>query len=319
VDRVIPWVATRQWVLTVPFKRRWLLARRTDLVDGVLRVALRRITRWYRKATGRPLGKSGAVTSVQRFGSALNLNVHFHIIHLDGVYDAHWGATGVRARLGADDALRFCQATPTNEDIEALAVDIASACERWLSARGFSGEAHDDDPDVGEDDAQGLLQLASLMGMSATGERAGKKARRTQRLGGREMALGPRCAAYEGYEPVGRTRCERVVRCERSGRPGAAVPLRPATGRLGRSRWVGWRGCPTGGCSSGSSAPGVTVRAGSSFRRRSSRRSWRRSSRRRGQTRRSTPVCSPATRRCGRRWCRGWAPRPRPNAPPAPR
>ena len=49
-------------------------------------------------------------------------------------------------------------------------MDIASACERWLSARGFSGEAHDDDPDVGwdKDDAQGLLQLASLMGMSAT-------------------------------------------------------------------------------------------------------------------------------------------------------
>ena len=52
----------------MPFKRRWLLARRTDLVDGVLRVALRRISKWYRKATGRPLGKSGAVTAIQRFG-----------------------------------------------------------------------------------------------------------------------------------------------------------------------------------------------------------------------------------------------------------
>lgn len=119
VDRVIPWVATRQWVLTVPFKRRWLLARRTDLVDGVLRVALRRITRWYRKATGRPLGKSGAVTSIQRFGSALNLNVHFHMVHLDGVYDR-----------GADDALRFFQATPTNEDIER---------SRWTLPRRVSG------------------------------------------------------------------------------------------------------------------------------------------------------------------------------------
>lgn len=35
--------------------------------------------------------------------------------------------------------------------------------------------------------------------MSATGARAGKKARRTQRLGGRDVQLGPRCAAYEGY------------------------------------------------------------------------------------------------------------------------
>ena len=37
-----------------------------------------------------------------------------------------------------------------------------------------------------------------------------------------------------------------------------------------RSCWVVWKGCPMGACSSGSSAPGVTVRAGSSFRRRSS-------------------------------------------------
>ncbi|MEI6467073.1 MAG: transposase, partial [Verrucomicrobiota bacterium] len=157
-------------------------------VDGVLRVALRRITKWYRKATGRALGKSGAVTSVQRFGSALNLNVHFHIIHLDGVYDP-----------GADGSLRFFQATPTNEDIDALAVDIATACERWLSLRGFSGVAEDTDPDAGEVDAQAVLQLASLMGVSATGPRAGKTARRTQRLGGRNIPLGPRCAAYEGY------------------------------------------------------------------------------------------------------------------------
>lgn len=218
VDRVIPWVATRQWVLTVPFKRRWLLARRADLVDGILRVALRQITKWYRKATGRPRGKSGAVTSIQRFGSALNLNVHFHIIHLDGVYDR-----------GADEALRFFQATPRDEDIEALAVNIAAACERWLSLRGFSGQSDDEDPDAGEMDAQALLQLASLMGLTATGERAGKRARRTQRLGGREVQLGPRCAAFEGYELVCKTRCERVVLGDRPRGAGAAVSLRPAT------------------------------------------------------------------------------------------
>jgi hypothetical protein len=80
VDRVIPQVATRQWVLTVPWRRRWLLARRSDLADGVLRVSLRAIGRWYRQATGRKGGKAGSVTSIQRFGSALNLNLHFHII-----------------------------------------------------------------------------------------------------------------------------------------------------------------------------------------------------------------------------------------------
>jgi hypothetical protein len=29
---------------------------------------------------------TGAVTLIQRFGSALNLNIHFHMLFLDGVY-----------------------------------------------------------------------------------------------------------------------------------------------------------------------------------------------------------------------------------------
>jgi hypothetical protein len=33
----------------------------------------------------RATGATGAVTLVQRFGSALNLNVHFHMIFPDGV------------------------------------------------------------------------------------------------------------------------------------------------------------------------------------------------------------------------------------------
>ena len=30
--------------------------------------------------------RAGAVTLIQRFGSALNLNVHFHVLFLDGAY-----------------------------------------------------------------------------------------------------------------------------------------------------------------------------------------------------------------------------------------
>ena len=31
-------------------------------------------------------GRCGAVTAIQRFGGALNLNVHFHSIVLDGLH-----------------------------------------------------------------------------------------------------------------------------------------------------------------------------------------------------------------------------------------
>ncbi|MDP2305578.1 MAG: hypothetical protein Q8P18_06095 [Pseudomonadota bacterium] len=78
---VAPHVATRQWVLTVPWKRRWLLARRPELACGVHAVAMRAIERWYATQGGAPKeGRTGSVTATQRFGSALNLNLHFHCI-----------------------------------------------------------------------------------------------------------------------------------------------------------------------------------------------------------------------------------------------
>jgi hypothetical protein len=87
---------------------------------------------------------------------------------------------------------------PHTEDIERLVVRIAEACEAWLSRQGFGAEDeggdHDDD-----DDAQAVIQQASLLGQAALGERAGKRARRVQVLGGTELALPPRCANFAGY------------------------------------------------------------------------------------------------------------------------
>ena len=38
--------------------------------------------------------QTGAVTLIQRFGSALNLNIHFHMLYLDGVYaEDYYGKT----------------------------------------------------------------------------------------------------------------------------------------------------------------------------------------------------------------------------------
>ena len=37
----------------------------------------------YKKSTA----KTGSVTLIQRFGSALNMNLHFHILFIDGVYE----------------------------------------------------------------------------------------------------------------------------------------------------------------------------------------------------------------------------------------
>ncbi len=71
VDRVLPHVGVRQWVLTFPWSRRFLLARYPELVRGVLALAIREITTWYRlHLQQRGLGgaKTGSITVVQRFG-----------------------------------------------------------------------------------------------------------------------------------------------------------------------------------------------------------------------------------------------------------
>jgi len=124
------------------------------------------------------------VVALQRFGSALNLNLHGHIVHLDGVFSR-----------GADGRLRFLQAAPRTGDVEALVVEVAEACEAWLARRGFGAE---DEVAGEEDDALAVVQQASLFGRAALGERAGRSTR-VQRIAGREVSMPPQCAGAEGY------------------------------------------------------------------------------------------------------------------------
>ena len=75
VDRVLPAVPVRQWVLSLPFSLRFALARDHGLLTAVLRVVMR-AELGIQRARARRLGvtgKCGAVTAVQRFGGARNL------------------------------------------------------------------------------------------------------------------------------------------------------------------------------------------------------------------------------------------------------
>jgi hypothetical protein len=189
-EALIPRVAVRQLVLTVPWPRRWLLARRPELARGVLRCALAEVTRWLRReAVHRgALGEPGTVTVVQRFGAALNLNLHFHILLLDGLFVAQ-----------PDGAPRFRRTRRWRQgDVDGLVVRIAERCEAWLARQGFGADAEgDDDSDSDPDDALPLLQSASVAGRSAV--RGQRKARRVQKLGGRAFVLPPLCASCDGY------------------------------------------------------------------------------------------------------------------------
>ena len=75
VDHVIPHVPVRQWVLALPIPLRLLLASRPELLTPVLEVVHRVLTRFLLGRCGLKSGQadSGAVTLIQRFGSAANL------------------------------------------------------------------------------------------------------------------------------------------------------------------------------------------------------------------------------------------------------
>jgi hypothetical protein len=100
----------RQWVLTLPFELRFTVAFDRTLCRavraafmGAVLSALRRRARRQGVADGRP----GAVVCVQRFGGALNLNVHFHALVLDGVFHREPGRERpvfrAAQRMGEDD------------------------------------------------------------------------------------------------------------------------------------------------------------------------------------------------------------------------
>ena len=186
VEGLFPYVAVRQWVLTVPFRRRWLLARRPELAGGVLKVALREVSRWLRGTSGLRGGRTGSVTATQCFGSALNLNLHFHVLALDGLYfeDERGGLT-------------FRRVQPRQADVDALVATIARAAEGWLAEQGHGEDEPGEVPD--DDDAQAVLQAASLDGTVATGPRAGKRVRHVQVFAGREVPMPSLCAGCDGY------------------------------------------------------------------------------------------------------------------------
>ena len=79
VDQVIPRVPIRQWVLSLPIPLRILFAAHPEWLTPVLRIIHRVIAGFLRKQAGlqRAAADTGAVTLIQRFGSAANLNRDF--------------------------------------------------------------------------------------------------------------------------------------------------------------------------------------------------------------------------------------------------
>jgi hypothetical protein len=197
VDHVIPRVPVRQWVLSLPYQIRFLLASRKDLLREVRRIVLRRILGFLRrlgKERGLDRAQSGAVTSVQRFNSALGLDVHLHCLVLDGVF--------TQSSPGARPVFHDTRA-PTTLEVARLALSIRKQVLRLLRTRGFSFDASDPELDASEDENALLAacQAASVQGRIGLGNNAGQPVLRIGRGSARckVRCAGERCADVEGF------------------------------------------------------------------------------------------------------------------------
>jgi len=129
VDEVLPRKPIRQWVLTVPFPLRFLFAAYPKLMGKVLGIVTRTLSTHLAQQAGfkKKQAHTGAVTLIQRFGSALNLNIHFHMLFLDGVY-VHDGIGGFAFH---------CNKAPTVEQITELLHTISQRVASFLERKGL--------------------------------------------------------------------------------------------------------------------------------------------------------------------------------------
>ena len=171
-DRVLPRVPWRQWVLSLPFPLRFRLAWDPELLSEVLAVFQSAIAMRLR-AKARRRGLRGArhasVTVIQRFGGALNLNVHFHSLVADGVWVQ--GAGGPRFEpLRVDEG-----------DVRWVVGRVWRRALRLLLARGLlRDEEEDEAPEELLPESRQLelrLMDCSVQGRIALGTNAGQRVR----------------------------------------------------------------------------------------------------------------------------------------------
>ena len=181
-DHVFPDVPVRQWVLSLPYRLRYRLAWDHDLCRAVVAVSMRAVLGWLRRRARLDEvadGRGGAVAIVQRFGGALNLNVHVHALVLDGVF-----AQDPAGALTFHPAPRL-----TALDVAEVLATVEPRITRLLERRGLG----DRDDSAGEADAWAdeAPALAGLAGRIRAGHRgAGARPRRSHPPAGRPAPPG---------------------------------------------------------------------------------------------------------------------------------
>jgi hypothetical protein len=199
-------VPTRQWVVSVPIPLRYWMASSQDLTAQMHTIIRTTISKYYvnqavTRGIERQQAQPGSVTFIQRFGSAINLNLHFHRIFLEGVY-LDRTAQGRKPRF-------FKGEPPTDADIAAVVQTISQRVIRKLRHLGYLEASVEEpvptgyDPLVDQAPELARTLVASVQQRIAFGERAGQQVRRIGSGFGYEgehpALTGARCASVHGF------------------------------------------------------------------------------------------------------------------------
>lgn len=170
VDDILPRKPIRQWVLSFPYPLRFLLASEPEVMGKVLGIVNRAISTHLIEKVGfnEKQAHTGAVTLIQRFGSALNLNLHFHILFIDGVYQQQ-----------NNNKLRFRRVNaPTTDELNTLVASISQKVASYLEGEGLlirDEESSHLTMDLEDDDVMAQLQGHSISYRIAVGLQQGRK------------------------------------------------------------------------------------------------------------------------------------------------
>ena len=140
VDRVIPDVPVRQWVLSPPHALRYRVAYDSPLLAALIRIFVRAIFSSLRRRArdcGIPRGQCGAVAFVQRFGSSINLHPHVHVLVLDGVF----------AGLEGEPPRFYPLRAPDDPDVAAIAETTSRRAKALLMKKGIGASSGEEDED----------------------------------------------------------------------------------------------------------------------------------------------------------------------------
>lgn len=202
VENVLPHIPYRQFVITFPIPMRYWLHTNRDLFAKVHRIIIREIHRYHKnKAIARSLKEPvpGTISFTQRWGSALNLNPHLHIVCCDGVY--------TRNTKGEP---RFRTLEPiTDGGVETLLRTISRKVMRHLTKQGYLDKQGEVVLNPTADDIftehQALAQAtaSSIAGKIAFGPNAGRYVTKIGKgFGFAEeipLAKGRRCFKLNGF------------------------------------------------------------------------------------------------------------------------